>query len=117
MVKHRIESSIEGTNLEQPVFFKIMINDMMMDDGGIFFLACDQFEIVNIAIMASISKYVKSEKEANRILQIAINGLLQESSSVIYNSLGSILNLSNLNFISMSDVLLCNLLCVLDDCL
>ena len=100
-----------------PIFFQTMINDLLMDDGGAFFLACDQFEIVNIASMASISKYVQSGKEANRILQIAINGLLQESSSVIYNSLGSILNLSNSSFISMSDALLCNLLCVLDDCL
>jgi len=105
------------TNNTPPIFFQIMINDLLMDDGGAFFLACDQFEIVNMASMASISKYVQSEKEANRILQIAINGLLQESSSVIYNSLGSILNLSNSSFIALSDTLLCNLLCVLDDCL
>jgi hypothetical protein len=105
------------TNNAPPIFFQTMLNDLLMDDGGAFFLACDQFEIVNMASMASISKYVQSEKEANRILQIAINGLLQESSSVIYNSLGSILNLSNSSFIAMSDNLLCNLLCVLDDCL
>ena len=67
--------------------------------------------------MSNISKFVKNEKEANRILQIAVTGLLQESSSVIYNSLGSILNLSNLSFITVTDTIFCNLLCVLDDCL
>ena len=106
-----------GNAIESPVFFQILISDMLMDEGSPFYVSCDNFEILSIAILANISKFVKSEKEANKILRLSINGLLQESSSVIYNSLGSILNLSNLKLISISDNLLCNLLCVLDDCL
>lgn len=105
------EETVKGL----PVFFKFLLEDLLMPEGTVFRNACEENRIVCMAILANVSKYVTDQDQINVILLLATHGLCSESSQTVYMCLGILSNLSGNRVIRLNNGVLAAILGTLED--